>query len=180
MEIITFNELDELISNTDSVLFLYPDWRFMQKEFSATFAFNKESLVSEKYILYKEDVHIEDPFGDDQITEGENGGWLGIFDFKGSHIRCYDLINYPTPLFFFSAQNSSFLSCALHDYFSRPNLVYSEFSQMLYELIGSIDCRIYDWIAIYDNNEFDRPVILFDSKKSFDRSLMFDRLNGVR
>lgn len=163
VKILSFDEFFGIVKKTDKIFTLIDSWRFIDKEFLGRLP-QKKCLIAEK------------PF---EIES--NIKWVGCFDISNymHDIKSYDCSTIWDMRFIYSGDNPLLLFNLLDDYYSDDGLIFSEFQMQTYQTILSIDKSKYNWIAMYDGNDHDKPIVFFDNTNDSDMRVIQNRLNNI-
>lgn len=163
MKILSFDDFFWIAKRTENVFCLIDDWRFLDKEFP-------NRLPKQKNLIAEKPFEIE-----------SNIKWLGCFDISNymHDIKSYDCSTIWDMRFIYSGDNPLLLFNLLDDYYSDDGLIFSEFQMQTYQTILSIDKSKYNWIAMYDGNDHDKPIVFFDNTNDSDMRVIQNRLDNI-
>lgn len=164
MKTIDLVQLFSIFKQTQKIFTLIDSWRFLKLEFPHRVPFTEEDLIAEKLF---------------QVNSESN--WLGCFNISSymHKIKSYDYYTIGDMRFIYSSDDPLLLFNLLDDYYSNEGLIFSEFQMQTYQTILSIDESKYDWIAMYDDNEHDKPIVFFDGDNSNANSILMNRINNI-
>lgn len=81
--------------------------------------------------------------------------------------------------FIYSSENLLLLFNLMDDYYKDKGLVHSEFQMKTYQTILSINKSSYNWIAMYDCNEHNKPIVFFDKTDDYNMKVIQNRLDYI-
>ncbi len=151
--------IESLINNSDTVYCMVNNWKWWLSFSSEFLSFNEKNLVKDYIFINKFNEK------DEEYLEVH----AGCFFLKknGCYYENFNaIIGFYNFYIIFSSKEEIILSDFFANFFDDSSFGCSEFQEDFIQALELIDKNLFEWIALFDGNEFDNGVILIEGQQS--------------